>query len=267
MKDIQGFKDLREHYSKEEIAKSYESLRFSNLAGKIEHKITINVLNSIIKKEQPELLLEIATGPGRITKYINLPNKGIGVDTSENMLRLARKNVSNKNWKFLKVDINKMPFKKNHFDMIITFRLLIHFTDKQRKNSYVKIKKILKNKGTFIFDIGNKNYKKPSFIKNLLKFYRILKKEEKNKLLPGIYNNPSTLDNIVKELKENKFKINKIYGVNYYNWFVLSLLSLSKRLRFSSNIIENIILNFEKSKQSNLKNYATFIIMAENEKN
>ena len=92
-------------------------------------------------------------------------------------------------------------------------------------------------------------------------------KEEKNKLLPGIYNNPSTLNELVKELKENKFKINKIYGVNYYNWFVLFLLSLSKRTRFLSNFIKNIILRIERKNQQKLNKYATFIVVAENEKN
>ena len=95
MKKISGLRDLKEHYNKEEIAKSYEKLRFSSLAGQIEHFIEINLINSIIKKERPNLILEIATGPGRLTKDIKLWNKGIGIDYSTNMLRLARKNVNN----------------------------------------------------------------------------------------------------------------------------------------------------------------------------
>ena len=169
MKEIHGIRNLKEHYNKEKIAKSYEKLRFSDLAGKIEHEVTINSINFLIKTYKPNLLLEIATGPGRITKYLKLWNEGIGIDSSENMLRLAKKNVNNPNWKFIKSDINKMPFKKDYFDMIITFRLLIHFTNPQRENSFKKINNILKKDGILIFDIGNKDYTKPYLIKNLLK--------------------------------------------------------------------------------------------------
>ena len=267
MKEIYGLKDLKRHYNREEIAKSYEKLRFSNLAGIIEHRITLNIINSLINKYKPELLLEIATGPGRITKDIKLWNKAIGIDYSNNMLKLAKKNVNNPNWKFIEADINKMPFKQNYFDMVVTFRLLIHFTNKQRQNAYKKIKKILKNKGIFIFDMGNKDYKKPGLINLLLNFYRIFKKESEDKLLPKIYNNPATLKEINKELKKYKFKIIKIYGINYYNNLTLLLLALSKRLKFLTNTIKFLILLIESINQSRLRNYATFIVLAQNEKN
>jgi len=62
MKKIHGFQGLKEHYDKEEIAKNYEKLRFSNLSGAIEHKITLSILNSLISNYHPSILLEIATG-------------------------------------------------------------------------------------------------------------------------------------------------------------------------------------------------------------
>jgi len=265
-KEIYNLKNLKRHYNKEEIVNSYETLRFSNLAGKIEHEITLDLINFLIKMHKPALLLEIATGPGRISKDIKLFSRGIGIDFSENMLKLAKKNVSG-NWKFIKADINKMPFKENYFDMVISFRLLIHFNNKQRQNTYKKIKKILKSKGIFVFDVGNKDYKKPNLINLLLMFYRLFKKENENKLLPKIYNNPAKINQLVKELKENNFNIMQIYGVNYYNSLVLLLLSLSKRLRFLSNFIKHIILKIERINQNKLKSYATFIVVAKNEKN
>ena len=266
MKEIHGLKDLKEHYNREEIAKSYEKLRFSNLAGVIEHKITLNIINSLINKYKPELLLEIATGSGRITKDINLWNKAIGIDYSSSMLKLAKNNVNNPNWKLIKADINKMPFKQNYFDMVVTFRLLIHFTNKQRNNSYKKINKILKKDGILIFDVGNKEYNKPSFIRFLLNIYRLFKKEKENKLLPKIYNNPISKKELINELRKNRFSLISIYGVNYYNSLVLLLLSLSKKIKFLSNLIKSFILYIERNNQSKIKKYATFIVVAKNEK-
>ena len=178
------------------------------------------------------------------------------------MLKLARENVSNKNWKFIKADINKMPFKQD-FNMVITFRLLMHFTDKQRNDAYKKIQKILKNNGTLIFDIGNKDYKKPFLTKFLLMFYRLFKKEKKNKLLPRIYNNPVRIEDLVNELKSNKFDVVKIYGINYYSNLVLLLLSLSKRLKFLSSFIKFFIIRIERKNQNKLENYAMFIVVTQ----
>ncbi|MBU2633745.1 MAG: class I SAM-dependent methyltransferase [Nanoarchaeota archaeon] len=266
MDGVIGLKRLREHYDNDNIVKSYEKLRFSDLAGIIEHDISLGIINYFIKKEKPNLLLEIATGPGRLTKHIKLWNKGVGIDSSERMLKLSKKNVDNSNWKFLKSDINKMPFKENYFDMVITFRLLIHFTNTQRNNSYKKIKKILKKGGLLIFDVGNEQYYKPSLINFLLKGYRLFKSEQKNKLLPQIYNNPATKEQIINELEKNNFDIVKVYGVNSYNSLVLLLLALSKRIKFLSKVIKSLILFIEKNNQSNINKYGTFIVIAKNEK-
>ena len=268
MKEIYGFKKLREHYDRGDISKSYEKLRFSNLPGQIEHLIEINLINSIIKKEKPKLVLEIATGPGRLTKDIKLWSKGIGIDSSNNMLRLAKKNLNNSNWKFMKADVLKMPFKRNYFDMIISFKLIMHFNDKERENAYKEIRRILKKNSYFLFDIGNKKYTKPNLIKFLLKVYRFFFKiREDNKLLPPIHNALITRDELIKELKRNKFSIVKIYGLFYHTNLVLFLLAVSKRIKFFSLFIKNYILRLENSKQKYIERYGSFIVLAKNETN
>lgn len=268
MKEVYGIKNLRKHYNREDISKSYEKLRFSNLAGQIEHFIEINLINSIIKKEKPDTLLEIATGPGRLTKNIKLWNKGIGIDYSTNMLRLAKKNVNNKNWKFIRADVTKMPFKNNFFDMIISFKLLMHFNYNERKKAYKEVKRVLKRNSLFVFDIGNKKYHKPNLMKGLLKFYRIFfKAKQDNKLLPLIYNTLITKDDLIKELKRNNFSVVEIYGIFYHTNFSLLLLALSKRIKFLSGIIKSYILMLENSKQKHIERYGSFIVLAKNEKN
>src|SRR3989344_5758317 len=266
MKEIYGVKDLREHYNREDISKNYEGLRFSSLAGQIEHIVGINLINSIIEKEKPNLVLEIATGPGRLTKDMKLWNKGIGIDSSSNMLKLTKKNVSNPNWKFIKTDVMKMPFKRNYFDMIISFKLLMHFNNEEREKAYKEIGRVLKRNSLFLFDIGNKKYSKPVFIKILLKIYGFFfKSRQYNKLLPPIYNTLVTRDELIKELKNNNFDVVKIYGLFYYNNLVLFLLALSKRIKFLSSITKKYILMLENNKQKHIERYGSFIVLAKNE--
>lgn len=267
MEEIYGLKNLKEHYNREDISKSYERLRFSNLPGKIEHFIEINLINNIIEEEKPNLILEIAVGPGRLTKDIKLWNKGIGIDFSSNMLNLAKKNVNNKNWKFVKSDIMKMPFKNNYFDMVLNFKLLMHFNKKERKKAYNEISRVLRKNSFFIFDIGNKNYNKPLLIRYLLNFYQIFFGiKQNNKLLPKIYDHLITKDELIKELNLNNFSLVRIYGLHYYNNVVLILLALSKRIKFLSSYIKTYIIELEKNKQKDLDKYGSFIIVAKNEK-
>ncbi len=260
---LKGLENLKKHYNKSEIIKSYENLRFSDLSGKIEHKITISFLNNLITKYKSNNLLEIGIGPGRITKDLVVFNKAFGVDYSNNMLELTKKNVKNKKWRFFRASITKMPFNSKIFDMAISFRLIAHFNKKERELAYKEIKRVLMKKSLFVFDLGNVKYKKPLMVRILLGMYRIFFKEKVNKLLPEIYNIKISLNELKEELNKFNFNIDKIYGINYYNSLVLLLLSISKRLKNKSllKLIEKIILNIEKNNQKNLNNYAEYIVV------
>nr|WP_289230774.1 methyltransferase domain-containing protein [Candidatus Korarchaeum cryptofilum] len=51
----------------------------------------------------------------------------IGIDVSEDMIRIARKNAEGKNVKFLVGDANKMPFEDDSFDLVVSTGSLHHW--------------------------------------------------------------------------------------------------------------------------------------------
>ena len=78
-----------------------------------------------LKKNQPELILDIATGTGDCAiEALKLnPRKIIGIDISEGMLSVGRKKLINRNLtdkiELLAGDSESLPFEDNLFDAII----------------------------------------------------------------------------------------------------------------------------------------------------
>jgi ubiquinone/menaquinone biosynthesis C-methylase UbiE len=75
-------------------------------------------------------ILDVGTGPGYLPLRISevLPgSEVIGIDVSEDMIRIARKNAEGKNVKFLVGDASEMPFEDDSFDLVVSTGSLHHW--------------------------------------------------------------------------------------------------------------------------------------------
>jgi ubiquinone/menaquinone biosynthesis C-methylase UbiE len=75
-------------------------------------------------------ILDVGTGPGYLPLRISevLPgSEVIGIDVSEDMIRVARKNAEGKNVKFLVGDASEMPFEDDSFDLVVSTGSLHHW--------------------------------------------------------------------------------------------------------------------------------------------
>ena len=149
-------KDIQDLYKKGAVAKLYEETRFTSFQGKLMHMREVETVNTFLKKNRPQKILEIATGTGRITRELKGFKTGVGIDSSSAMLDELRKNLKDKKWSFKIDDALKLSFKKNTFDAVVTFRLIRHFVSSYREQSYSEIYRVLKPGGLFIFDALNK---------------------------------------------------------------------------------------------------------------
>jgi 2-polyprenyl-3-methyl-5-hydroxy-6-metoxy-1,4-benzoquinol methylase len=99
-------------------------------------------------------ILDVGCGAGIPTAKF-LTNKGIkvtGIDLSETMLNLARKNVPDA--KFLKMDMNELIFEKNTFDGIVSVFTLFHVEKKNHFDIFRKFFEILKPEGILFINTG-----------------------------------------------------------------------------------------------------------------
>ena len=111
------------------------------------------VIEAISKNDK---ILDLCTGTG--TNAINIAKanpsaKIIGVDLSENMLKVAREKADKadtKNIKLYKMDATKLDFKSNSFDKISLSLILHEMNDELRSKILNEAKRVLKKDGKII---------------------------------------------------------------------------------------------------------------------
>jgi ubiquinone/menaquinone biosynthesis C-methylase UbiE len=188
---IQGKEEVKNYYKNTNISHPYINERFSNPLGKLMHLKQVAIVNKYVRNQN---VLEIACGPGRITKDVKLIRKGVAVDSSDEMLKIARRTLPH--WSISKKDAFNLSI-EDTFDVVFSFRFLRHFENDDRKRLYKEIHNVLKPNGILIFDAVN--FKKSYYVRKRkgLKHYKVYDKLYLKKEL-------------FKELKENGFKIIKL---------------------------------------------------------
>jgi ubiquinone/menaquinone biosynthesis C-methylase UbiE len=119
-------------------------------------------------------LLDIGTGSGKMLEILAMEKNVscIGTDTSEDMLKEAKKKLSNTNVKLkLTPKGNKLPFDKDSFDYITICSVLFHLEKKEVDEMLKEYLNLLKKDGRIIIltPTGNGNVLK------LMKHYFSLK--------------------------------------------------------------------------------------------
>ncbi len=232
MKKINTKEKIEIYYKDINIAKKYTIQRFSSPIGRYIHKKQSEFVNWVVNKYKIKSLLELGCGPGRISKEIKNVKLAYGVDTSEAMLKIARK-VSNPNWKFKKMDAFNLSFKRNTFDLVVTFRFLRHFKKKERIKLYNGIRKVLKKNGLLIFDAVN--YNKEYYVRKRVGFEKYL-----------IYDKLYKKEELLRELENNGFKVRKLVGVcnHLYTITLVSKLFSFLHLNFLGVLLIRLIEKF-----------------------
>lgn len=109
---------------------------------------------AILKKKQPKIILDIATGTGDLA--INLVQTGaqkiIGLDLSPGMLEVGRKKVLDKalaqTIDMIEGDSENLPFENNTFDAVTVAFGVRNFETLEK--GLAEIHRVLKPKGTFV---------------------------------------------------------------------------------------------------------------------
>ena len=126
-----GYNKIAEKYNKQR--KIYQS-----------KPLLLKFLKHIPKNSK---VLDLGCGTGIVVaKFLDRKGcKVTGIDFSNGMLKLARKNIPNV--KLIKMDIAKMKFKENSFDGAVSFYAIIHIPRKYHQKIYKNLHKILKPGG------------------------------------------------------------------------------------------------------------------------
>jgi len=132
-------------------------------------------------------VLDFGCGNGRLTQILKGKkiNNYLGVDVSNNLIRIAKKNYGNKKIKFLKIDRNKkLELPKNHFDVIFLIAVLHHIPSKKlRLEKLRELNSLLKPGGKVIVTVWNL-YQKKYLFKIFKSFFKKNNLEKKDIYIP-----------------------------------------------------------------------------------
>ena len=156
--------------------------------------------------KKPRRILDVGSGPGLLVKEIAQRFKGsevMGIDNSQVAVRLARKNSKKqKNIRFIAAEAEKLPFKDQSFDIIVSKDSLHHFANV--KKCLKEMMRVLKKQGIlYIQDLRRdlpmhmlKQAMPPDTIIKKLQYYSARASYTKDEL-----------KNILRELGLKQFKI------------------------------------------------------------
>lgn len=160
---ISLLKKVKKDYAK--IAEEFDQTRktkweeFDNFLKYIKDKNTVT---------------DIGCGNGRFYEFLkqHKKTKYIGIDNNKKLLEKAKKE---KNAKFIKGDLLKIPLKKESVNVVLEIASLHHIPSKELREKAVKeVNRVLKKNGIFIVSVWNlfqpkyKKYIRKAFLKSIL---------------------------------------------------------------------------------------------------
>jgi len=122
----------------------------TNLQG-FELEYLINNLGNL-KKQKNIRVLDLGCGGGNVAGFLKskFPNWQIfGIDVSGYAIKNAKRNFKNINFSLSSAE--KLPFKDNFFDLVLSLDTLEHFL--VYKKAILEAKRVLKNNGTFFLAV------------------------------------------------------------------------------------------------------------------
>ncbi len=150
---------IQSAYSDAKTAKQYVETRFTDELNSLLHDRQVAVINRAIAHAQPRRVLEIACGPGRLTRDIRPASQLSCLEFNTEMLRIARQACSPEiSW--VRGNAFQLPL-ADRFDMVYSFRFIRHFHRVDRDRLHAEIHRVLNPGGLLVFDTVNAVVSRP----------------------------------------------------------------------------------------------------------
>ena len=147
-------------YQDSKVAEDYIRNRFTWSWSRLLHDRQLRILNETIKKHGIQGALELAPGPARLTTQVEGLQRGVAVESSVEMLEVARGRIKetglDNRWDFREGNAFDLSSIEETFGLVYTFRFIRHFALEERERLYSEILARLEPSGIFVFDVVNR---------------------------------------------------------------------------------------------------------------
>jgi len=111
-----------------------------------------NLLELFIENLDGKKILDVGCGPGRDAKFFaDLGYEVVGIDLSEKLLEIARKNVPKA--KFYLMDMRNLDFPNNYFDGIWACASFLHVPRKDAQKTLNEFYRVLRENGLIYISV------------------------------------------------------------------------------------------------------------------
>jgi SAM-dependent methyltransferase len=157
---ITGRVAIKQEYCRTDVAEAYVDGRFEDDSlGRALHREQVDVLHEIFAHVSPTRVLEIAPGPARISVEIPRAPFRCAIEQSPAMLEVAGRRLKQREatppWRLVRGDGFQLPVADGQFDLAMTFRFVRHFPERERRQLFDEIRRVLRPGGRLVMDVPN----------------------------------------------------------------------------------------------------------------
>jgi len=150
---------IQDAYQGTEFAQQYVSRRFESELNRVLHEAQVEAVNRVMREHRPEQALEIAPGPGRVTRDVVPCGSLTCLEYNEGMIETGRQNCrSDINW--VQGNAFELPFEQE-FGFVYSYRFVRHFHQEDRNRFYEQVRNELHPGGLLVFDAVNQPLSQP----------------------------------------------------------------------------------------------------------
>lgn len=151
--------ELQDAYRGEQVASRYVSTRFLCESNRLLHERQVAAAQRLLDAIGSGAALEIAPGPGRITRDVRPRGRLVCLEYNEGMLAEGRAACS-PSVEWIQGNAFDLPFGAE-FDLVWTFRFIRHFHASDRYRLYDEVRSALRPGGWFLMDAVNETQSLP----------------------------------------------------------------------------------------------------------
>jgi ubiquinone/menaquinone biosynthesis C-methylase UbiE len=152
--------EIQQAYEGDRVAADYVEQRFASELHRLLHERQVEAVQRVIDQIRPARTLEIAPGPGRITRAIRPHRRLVCVEFNEGMIAQGRAACRGRaTW--LRGDGFRLPLAAGGIDLVYSFRFARHFHGCDRRRLWHEVRRVLRRGGYLVFDAVNERFSRP----------------------------------------------------------------------------------------------------------
>ena len=153
-------REIQDYYSDRDVARAYVENRFKSEVHLLLHDRQVAAVQELVDRDRPAWILEIAPGPGRLTRSIRPSGGRVCVEFNQSMIEEGRAACSASTGFWVRGNGFQLPFEQT-FDLAHTFRFIRHFRPGDRERLYRELGRVLKPRAWLVFDAVNEHVSGP----------------------------------------------------------------------------------------------------------